>query len=313
MSESTPDPWLEFTFDGPDGAAIDARAAGQLLLDLTAAARQIAADLLRLSEPKGPMSADERALAAFTLKTIGPGSIARVELAPPTTQFARAISFGEEVTDLPSADHVLHQLEKDLVGQWDDAIHYRPKRRNSMRILKRSLGRIGPYCSMGGTYSGSFKRIPVHQTKSRDDAAVENTERRVYYGKAMMADADPDRRRVRAALYDGRRYLLDVADEFATPLADILERDVEFRVVDTLDAGVVVRSTLNAVRPLEAAEIGIDFPAKDWRRLAIEQSIDLSDPPDYAQLLRRMFDSDTEVESFKQHIVSSRGGYEFDE
>ena len=313
MSESTPDPWLEFTFNGPDGSPIDARAVGQMLLDLIAAARQIAVDVLHLPEPNGPMSAEERALAALTLKAIGPGSIARVELAPPATEPARQAVLGEEVVPIPTANQVIHQLELDLLESANGAMPHRPKRRESIVALKKSLTRIAPAVSIAGTYTGEFRRLPVYRRETKEKTPVEVTERRVYFGRATMADSDPSRRRLRATLYDGKRFLLDVADDFATPLSDIFDRDVEFRVIDTIDAGVVVKSTVDAVRPLELAEVGIDFPARDWRRLAKEQGVDLVEPPDYVQLLQELFDSESEIEAFKHHIVASRGGYEPDD
>lgn len=313
MTDTTSEPWLEFVFDGPAQSTVDARAVGQLLVDVTLAARQIAADLLRTGEPKGPMSADERALAAFTLKSIGPGSILRIELARPATEVSRQVTLGGGPAPLPTADDVIRLLESDLLGLEEGQALHRPNRRGSITSLKRSLVRISPDVSISGTYSGNFKRVPIYRKKSETKRATESSERRVYFGRATMADSDPDRRRLRATLYDGRRLLLDVAEEFATPLADVFDQDVEFRVVDTIDAGVVIRSTVDAVRPLEPAEIGIDFPARDWRRLAKEQGIDLVDPPDYVQLLQGLFDSEREVEAFKHHIVASRGGYEPDD
>ena len=313
MSESTSDPWLEFTFDGQAGEAIDARAVGRLLLDVISAARQIAADLLRTGEPKGAMSTQERALAGFTIRTIGPGSKLRIELAPPVTDVAQQVSLGEKVSFLPSAELVIRQLEADLIGTPNGASPHRPKRRGSIKVLRRSLSRIGSGYSMGGTYSGDYRRIPIQLSDSKKDSSFERTERRVYFGRATMADSDPDHRRLRATLYDGRRFMLEVSDELPTSLADIFDRDLEFQVVDTIDSGFVVKSTVDGVRPLEPAEIGIDFPARDWRRLAAEQGIDLADRPDYAKLMRSLFDSNAEVEAFKHHIVASREGSKGDE
>ena len=313
MADSQRDSWFEITFEGRAGTPVDVRAVGRMLVDLTAVARQIAADLLGLGDPHGPMTSQEQALAGLTLKRIGPGSVLRVEIAPPPLDSALRVSFDDSFEELPTADLVIRQLELDLTDIGNDSTAYRPSRRNALRELNHSIRRIGPSASIGRQDLGGFKTTPILLAAPFQEDEESIHERRVYFGRATMADSEPQRRRLRANLYNGQRFLLEVPDEFPTPLHSVFERDVEFRVLDEISGGVVVRSVVDAVRLLEPAEIGIDFPPKDWRRLADEQGINLSSPPDYPSMLRRLFDSEEDVEAFQRHMADSRGGSDFDE
>ncbi len=313
MADSRRDPWLEISFPGEPSTPVDVRAVGRMLVDLTAAARQVAADILGLGDPHGPMTSQERALAGLTLTRIGPGSRLKIEIAPPPPESALSVSFDDSFEELPTADLVIRQLESDLTNRGNGTAAYRPARREAVRELNLSMRRIGPSAFMGRRDQGLFKitPIPLEASFARDEESIQ--ERKVYFGRATMADSEPHRRRLRANLYNGQRFVLEVPDEFPTPLHSIFERDVEFRVLDEISGGVVVRSVVDAVRLLEPAEIGIDFPPKDWRRLADEQGINLSSPPDYPSMLRRLFDSEEDVEAFQRHMADSRGGSDFDE
>ena len=81
-------------------------------------------------------------------------------------------------------------------------------------------------------------------------------------------------------------------------------------MLDQTSGGDLIKSEVDAVRLLEPAAIGIDFPARDWRHLADEQRVDLDSPPNYVELLRSLFDSEEEVLAFQTHLQESRGSYD---
>ncbi len=308
MTDRNREPWVEFLFEGPPGAAVEARAVGQLLVDLSAAARQVAADILGSGEPRGPLSKQEAALIGFTLKRIGPGSVLSVELAPPAVPLAVQLEWDSPSEEQLSADQVIRELREDLAAAEVRSSAQRRGRRESLRALRSSLRSIAPSAAMRGTglsdsAAGAVTAIPL-EPHDQEDSGIEQ-QRRVLFGHLTMADVYPQRQRVRLTQANGARHTLDVINDLALPLRECFDRHVELRVLDTVDGGEILKSEVESVRLLEPGEIGPDFPAKSWHQLAKEQGIDLDNPPDYVAMLRKIFDTEEIVQEFNDFVGRS--------
>ncbi len=311
MSDSAAQPWLELTLEGESGAPVDARDVGDLLVKFSTAARQVAADMLGSGDPKGRRSQQEHALTGFTLKTIGPGSALKIELEPPVVGLS--VRLFDNFAEPPTPALVVRDLVADLTGERNSDRHPRQARRNAIDQLSNCFAKIAPHVSLQGRcWEGEAVTIRPRRIAS-DRAQNAITVRRVYFGRATMADADPNHRQLRASLYNGTHCMLDVPDNFPSSLSEIFDKHLEFRVLEQVSDGSVLRSDVEAVRLLDPAEIGFDLPSKDWSQLASEQGIDLSDPPDYPALLNALFESEADIQAFREHLYEFRGGDEYRE
>jgi len=311
MARQTSQPWVIFIFHGADGESVGARAVGQFLLDLTAAARHIAADLLGQPGPQGPLSLQERSLVEYTLVYSGPGSTLKIEIAPPRPEYALQTSlaiYGQRSSQL-TPDVVMRELRDDLASGGNGRSATRRSR--AIDELRASMRRIAPQAGIDCA-DGSRRRvvtIPLQLSLPADHEAVP-VRRRVLFGRAMMADAQPDQRRLRVTMYDGSSLLLEVPNDLAVSLRDAFDRDVEVRIRTVVATG---HSTVESLRLLEPAEIGVDVPDKDWQTLMQEQGLDPSNPPDYPSMLKSLFDTNDDAVAFANYLRDARGTYDVGE
>lgn len=129
---------------------------------------------------------------------------------------------------------------------------------------------------------------------------------RVLFGRATLLAGGGHRRQLKVECYGKDSEVFELAESVQLPPIRESAIDAELRV-RCEPAVAATGGTVVAVRALTPAEIGDDRPVRDWRRLAVEQGIDLDSQPDYLSLLRALFDSQEEIAAFEHHVSAIRG------
>ena len=141
--------------------------------------------------------------------------------------------------------------------------------------------------------------------------AIENTTKptvrlRVMFGQVIAADATNGRQGIRVHVGAGPDVMVSLKGSLVDMVPDVLGRQVELCLSETLVDDTVVARVVSEVRPLNPGECGLDVPPKSIDALAREQGLHLRPPPDYPSILSGLWESEEEAEAFRDDIRSGR-------
>lgn len=134
-------PWLRFHITGSDPGGVDARALADLIEELARATRLIAAELLGLGRPRGPLSQLERSLAGFRVLSVSPGSLDVALAAPPPATTDETAADADPLTPDTVAGALIEEIAAVSRCELSPSGGY--ERRHAVERLMCSVARIG--------------------------------------------------------------------------------------------------------------------------------------------------------------------------
>ena len=304
MTDNTDEqPWMRFRVAGDADAddGVDARALAQLLLDLSAAARLIASEMLGQGRPRGPMSKLERSLAAFRVVSVAPGSVDVALAEPlPVDDESDAALDDLELT----ADAVARELVEALAAAPPDAraADAGPRRMAIERVM-RSAARIGDRAEIAlDSSSGWGERVELALGPFASSRVKSRL--RVMFGHVSPDGAIGGETRVRVDLVTGSKAVMRVADAIAGDVPEA-RRLCELHVSKPPDGDASKEQLIEHIRVFPDLPPAPP-PPKSIEELAREQGLLDRPPPDYAAILGGLFETEAEAQAFRDEIRRGR-------
>ena len=139
------------------------------------------------------------------------------------------------------------------------------------------------------------------------DGTTLRIRRRVLFGQLLEAASDDALPSIRVKLGDGSESTMAADDAVRHKTFDLVGQQVELGVCETVADGAVVDRIVDAVRPLDPGECGIETPPKSIDELAREQGVDRRPRADYFEILSGLWETEEEADAFRREIRAGRG------
>lgn len=300
-------PWFEFRIHDADTTrGVDTRVLSRFLAELTVAMRAIADDRLGIGERRGPMTADERAIAAIRVTAVRPGSIALQFAEPPTSELQSDLLSQRVTPDDAMGEFI--SLCQSATGEYPQTELSRPYR--AVTDVLRTAARIGSSATL--THRNKHGQethasIPLEQDWIPVPSdQITDIQQRTIIGHVYMVDIELGRQRLRVKLPDESDLTLDVDEVLLGEIGEAIDQLAELHVSEASVDGRIVERVVGSYILLPARERASLSPPKSLLEIARERGFLLRPPPDYRELASAVWETEGEVEDFGEYISTVR-------